>query len=63
MKAKISVAIDQEHLDGLNELVQTGRFRNKSHVIDYALAKLLEGDDSHEYAPAPRQTGAHDVLS
>ena len=48
MKAKISVAIDQEHLDGLNELVQTGRFRNKSHVIDYALAKLLEGDDSHE---------------
>ena len=25
MKAKISVAIDQEHLDGLNELVQHGQ--------------------------------------
>ena len=40
MKHKTSVALDEETLAAMHELVRTGLFRNKSHVMEYALKRL-----------------------
>lgn len=42
MKTKISVTIDKEKILRINEILQKGLFRNKSHVLEYALIKFLE---------------------
>ncbi len=42
MKRKISVSIEDRTVDHLDELVEEGTFRNKSHVVEFALKKLLE---------------------
>ena len=42
MKKKISVTIDEEVLDFLAEAMKDGRFRNRSHVVEYGLNKLLK---------------------
>lgn len=42
MKHKTSVALDGETLTAMRELVRNGLFRNKSHVMEYAVRKLLE---------------------
>ncbi len=41
MKRKISVSIDEESVEKLDEYVQEGSFRNKSHVIEFALNKFM----------------------
>tara|TARA_Y100000034_G_C6799557_1_gene358629 strand:+ start:711 stop:848 length:138 start_codon:yes stop_codon:yes gene_type:complete len=43
MKKKISVSIDEETIDLLKDYVDKGTFRNKSHLIEFALNKYLEG--------------------
>ncbi len=45
MKAKISIAMDMANLEHIEALVRTGKFRNKSHMIEYAVMRFLE--DSH----------------
>jgi len=42
MKKKISISIEEETLKVLDEILVDGRFRNKSHVIEYSLDKFLE---------------------
>lgn len=42
MKHKTSVAFDKETIEGIRGLVRTGSFRNKSHVVEFAVKKLLE---------------------
>lgn len=42
MKAKISISIEQEIVDKLDQLVLTPEFRNKSHVVEFALNKLIQ---------------------
>ncbi|MBS3157391.1 hypothetical protein J4442_04465 [Candidatus Woesearchaeota archaeon] len=42
MKEKISVTIDRSVLDRIIEFVEEGRFRNKSHVVEYSLNKLIK---------------------
>lgn len=44
MKAKISITIEESMLDNIDEVLKDGLFRNKSHVIEYAVKKFLEGD-------------------
>jgi Arc/MetJ-type ribon-helix-helix transcriptional regulator len=41
MKHKTSVSFDEETIAKICALVQTGKFRNKSHVMEYAI-KCLE---------------------
>ncbi len=41
MKHKTSVAFDEETILGILELLRGGTFRNKSHVVEFAVQKLL----------------------
>lgn len=42
MKQKLSVTIDEEKIKIIEEILKEGLFRNKSHIIEYALIKFLE---------------------
>ena len=42
MKKKISVSIDEETIDQLKDYVDKGTFRNKSHLIEFALNKFIK---------------------
>jgi Arc/MetJ-type ribon-helix-helix transcriptional regulator len=42
MKQKISVTIDENALNLIEGALSDGRFRNRSHVIEYSLRKFLE---------------------
>ena len=42
MKAKLSIAMDALHVERIESLIQTGKFRNKSHAIEYAVMRFLE---------------------
>ena len=44
MKQKLSITIDEEKIAVINEILQKGLFRNKSHVLEYALIKFLDGE-------------------
>lgn len=41
MKDKICISIDRETLLKIKEKVGEGLFRNKSHVVEYALQELM----------------------
>jgi len=42
MKQKISITIDEKTVLDILDTIRTGKFRNKSHVVEYAVKKLLE---------------------
>ena len=42
MKQKITVTIDEEKINLLESLLKEGKFRNKSHILEYSLDKLLK---------------------
>jgi len=42
MKKKISVTIDEELVSKLNVKLEDRMLRNRSHVVEVALAKFLE---------------------
>ncbi|MBW3014652.1 ribbon-helix-helix domain-containing protein [Candidatus Woesearchaeota archaeon] len=44
MKVKTSVALEEETLVSMRELVKKGNFRNKSHVMEFAVRRLIEED-------------------
>ena len=41
-KIKISVTIEKKFIDWVDKEVKTLRFRNRSHAVEYALAKFIE---------------------
>jgi len=41
MKHKTSVSFDEKTLYGIRDLMRSGLFRNKSHIVEYAVNKLL----------------------
>ena len=41
-KQKLSVSMDKKLISVAEEIVKEGRFRNKSHIIEYALKSFLE---------------------
>lgn len=45
MKTKLSVTIDEEKVALVDEVLKKGFFRNKSHVLEFALIKFLESQD------------------
>jgi Arc/MetJ-type ribon-helix-helix transcriptional regulator len=42
MKLKTSVSFSRATIVDIGALVRSGRFRNKSHVVEYAVKKLIE---------------------
>jgi len=48
MKQKLSVSIDEEKIDLLENLLREGLFRNKSHIIEYSLNKFLKEQEDAE---------------
>ncbi|MBI2108160.1 hypothetical protein HYU10_04790 [Candidatus Woesearchaeota archaeon] len=48
MKAKISITMDMETVEDINNEVASGRFRNRSHAVEFALKQLLEDEDGRE---------------
>ena len=45
MKQKISISINEKTLEKIENELQKGLFRSKSHLIDYAVMKFVEGDN------------------
>lgn len=43
MKRKISVSIDEKTLEQVQKHILTGKFRNTSHALEYAVKQLLGG--------------------
>lgn len=41
-KMKISVTVEKKIVDWIDREVKTLRFRNRSHAVEYALAKFIE---------------------
>ena len=44
MKQKISITIDEKKVKLVEKLLENGKFRSKSHLIEYSLDKFLEGE-------------------
>ena len=41
MKLKLSVSMDKNLVKDIETIIDEGRFRNKSHIIEYALKSFL----------------------
>lgn len=46
MKQKLSITIDEKTVLDMFTAIQTGKFRNKSHVVEFAVRKLLEVENN-----------------
>jgi Arc/MetJ-type ribon-helix-helix transcriptional regulator len=45
MKTRLSITIDEDKAKEISKVLKKGLFRNKSHVMEYALIKFLEKED------------------
>jgi len=45
MKQKLSVSLDENLLKSIDKLVETGKFRNKSHLVEYSLNKIMNPEN------------------
>jgi len=45
MKHKLSITIDEEAVLDILKNISTGKFRNTSHFVEYAVKKLLEEEN------------------
>ena len=48
MKSKLSITIDEEKVKFIEEILKKGFFRNKSHLLEYALTVFLNKYNSEE---------------
>jgi Arc/MetJ-type ribon-helix-helix transcriptional regulator len=48
MKQKLSVSIDEETIGKLDGYVSEGSFRNKSHVVEFALNKMMKEKENEQ---------------
>lgn len=46
MKEKLSISMDQYLIKEAETIIHEGRFRNKSHIIEYALKSFLRDKDN-----------------
>ena len=54
MKQKLSVTLDEELIGKMAGNLSTGKFRNKSHLVEYAVKKLLA--EQHQSMDAKLKT-------
>ncbi|MBI2559144.1 hypothetical protein HYW20_07530 [Candidatus Woesearchaeota archaeon] len=45
MKHKLSITMDEESVLDILKTIGSGKFRNKSHFVEYAVKKLLEEEN------------------
>ena len=45
MKSKISITVDKKILEMIEDKINSGKFRNRSHVIEYCVKKLIEDEE------------------
>ena len=43
-KMKISVTVEKRLVEWIDREVETLRFRNRSHAVEYAIAKFVESE-------------------
>jgi len=48
MKQKLSITIEEDTLEKLGKYVSEGSFRNKSHVVEFALNLLVKQQNKTE---------------
>jgi len=46
MKKKISISIEETTIDKLEGFVKDGNFRNKSHLVEFAIDKFMKGEEN-----------------
>ena len=44
MKKKLSISIEEDKIKLLERFIEEGRFRNKSHLIEYSIDKFIKGE-------------------
>ena len=42
MSEKITVNLDEKTLKGIDKLVSSGKYRNRSHAVEFAVNSLVE---------------------
>ncbi len=42
MKSKISITVDKEVLELIEKLIKSGKFRNRSHALEFSIKQLTE---------------------
>ncbi|MFA4960395.1 MAG: hypothetical protein WC548_01910 [Candidatus Pacearchaeota archaeon] len=48
MKQKLSVTIDEKKIKLIERLLEEGKYRSKSHVLEYSLNRLLKEEIGNE---------------
>ena len=43
MKLRMSISVDEKTVKQIQDKLRSGLFRNKSHVVEYAVRKLVDG--------------------
>lgn len=43
-KIPISVTVEKKYVEWVDKQIEALRFRNRSHAVEYALAKLVESE-------------------
>ena len=46
MKQKLSITIDERKIKEIEKLLEDGKFRNKSHILEYSLNKFLKEQEN-----------------
>ena len=48
MKHKLSVTLDEEVVEEITRNLSTGKFRNKSHLVEFAVKKFLKSEEEQD---------------
>lgn len=48
MKQKLSITVDEGLIKTIEDMLKDGLFRNKSHVIEYAVSQWLKKGDKNK---------------
>jgi Arc/MetJ-type ribon-helix-helix transcriptional regulator len=44
MKERISITIEESVVKTINSLIKGGKYRNRSHFVEYAIQQLAKGE-------------------
>lgn len=48
MKKKVSISIEEKTISKIEDILEDGQFRNKSHVIEFAVNKFMQEKENDE---------------
>ena len=48
MKKKLSISIEERKISKIEDFMKDGQFRNKSHVIEFAVDKLIREKENDQ---------------